>query len=375
MKKATRGQLRRHNRELVLQAVYSEIALNRAALAQVTGLTKPAISNLVSELIDEGLLVEGGLGSSTDSGGKRPRLLRFVPDARQVIGLALKPQNVRGVLTNLDGHLIATHEAELPALDPDTALDVMVEVANGLRAQLSAPLLCVGVGLPAVVDDAQSTVRFAPQWDWHDLPLGAALSERLDVPAHVYNNKELAAVAQIAGGDVAPDADLVTLLVNDSIGVGLVLGQKAHNSGSEIGHLMVDQVPLEQRLGWHAVAARARELAQQHGTPALQRPDLSYLVIRHAAANGDPAALALRDELIEYLALSFAWIVALLQPDHVSLAGAIADLGDDFLARIVDRMHDMVLPLGEMQFTLTNMANLVARGAAAQAVHRELGLL
>ena len=36
--KATHGQLRQHNRELLLRAVYNGVADNRAALAMETGL-------------------------------------------------------------------------------------------------------------------------------------------------------------------------------------------------------------------------------------------------------------------------------------------------------------------------------------------------
>jgi DNA-binding IclR family transcriptional regulator len=69
VKKATHEQLKRHNRQLLLRTVYWEGISNRAALAQATGLAKPTVSDLISELIEDGLLVEGGHGESTDSGG------------------------------------------------------------------------------------------------------------------------------------------------------------------------------------------------------------------------------------------------------------------------------------------------------------------
>ena len=66
--KATREQIRQHNRQLLLRAVYTGLADNRAALAVETGLAKPTVSDLIGELIAEGLLVESGRGES--SGGK-----------------------------------------------------------------------------------------------------------------------------------------------------------------------------------------------------------------------------------------------------------------------------------------------------------------
>src|SRR5688500_14922437 len=132
--KATKSQVRLHNRQLVLRAVYNGLASNRAALAQETGLTKPTISDLVAELMEEGLLVEEGLGESSTIGGKRPILLRFVPDARQVIGVSINGTLIRGMLTNLDGRIIAEHYTEIP--QHEDLSQVLIETINGLVAQL-----------------------------------------------------------------------------------------------------------------------------------------------------------------------------------------------------------------------------------------------
>ena len=100
--KATHGQLRRDNRQLLLRAVHSGLASSRAELSQETGLAKPTVSDLISELINEGFLIEIGLGQSTDEGGKRPRLLQFVPDARHIIGVSLSAERALGEVAGAD---------------------------------------------------------------------------------------------------------------------------------------------------------------------------------------------------------------------------------------------------------------------------------
>jgi hypothetical protein len=90
---------------------------------------KPA-SDLVAELMGEGLLEESGCGKSTDSGGKRPRLLRFV---RQVIGVSIGEYRVLAILCNLDGKVIAEHHADLED-NSDADIITIVEVINGLTA-------------------------------------------------------------------------------------------------------------------------------------------------------------------------------------------------------------------------------------------------
>src|SRR3546814_10578289 len=51
---------RSHNRRVVLEAVRLHGPAGRAAIARLTRLTAPAVSNIVSELVAEGFLVEPG---------------------------------------------------------------------------------------------------------------------------------------------------------------------------------------------------------------------------------------------------------------------------------------------------------------------------
>ncbi|MCA9913872.1 MAG: ROK family transcriptional regulator, partial [Anaerolineae bacterium] len=100
-KKATRAGVKETNRRLILRSVFTGSATSRAAIAQETKLAKPTVSELVGELIDEGLLEEGGRGESTESGGKRPRLLHFRHSARQIIGVSITSVRAHGVLADL----------------------------------------------------------------------------------------------------------------------------------------------------------------------------------------------------------------------------------------------------------------------------------
>lgn len=51
-------QARNHNRALVLQTLFHVGAMSRADLSRETGLTRVTISDLIAELIDDGIVVE-----------------------------------------------------------------------------------------------------------------------------------------------------------------------------------------------------------------------------------------------------------------------------------------------------------------------------
>ncbi len=378
-RKTTYGQLKRENRQLLLRAVYTGLASSRAELAQEIGLSKPTVSDLIGELISDGFLIEKGLGQSTDEGGKRPRLLEFVPEARHVIGVSVSAEQVLGVLAHLDGRILVEHYKDVNGIQGQALVDSLCEVINGLLAQLSAPLLCMGIGVPGLVDTQAGIVRYAPHLGWQDVSLADTLRAQYQVPVYVANNTELAAMAQYAFG-VNSSANggansLAMVLVNDSVGVGAVLDGAVYHSGGEIGYLRIGQADLETFLGWQHIRQKAASIAAKYLHPL--DDDLTYLHIRQAVADGDPVALALQDELADHLARIFAWVIALLRPDHLSLAGAIADMGDPLLDCVIGKTQGLILPelMQSITFSLDNAPNLVAVGAVAQALQRELGLV
>jgi predicted NBD/HSP70 family sugar kinase len=382
-RKATHGQLRRENRQLLLRAVYSGVANSRADLAHETGLAKPTVSDLIGTLIDEGYLVETGFGQSTDEGGKRPRLLEFVAEARHIIGLSLKAEQVFGVLANLDGHVVVQHYKNLNGEQGEALLSIVREVINGLIAQLHAPLLCIGVGVPGLVDNINGIVKDAPYLNWQNVPLANMLTRDYNVPVYIANSTELASMAQFAFGNVQDALNLATVLVDDSVGVGFVLDGAAYHGGGEIGQLRVasgtdNQLShLEAFLGWRYVKQRAMPLFAHYQHAHLPGDDLTYLHIRKGVADNLPEAVALQDQMAEQLAEIFAWVIATLRPDHISIAGSIADMGHSLLDCAIEKtrarfLTDLVSPV---TFSLDSSRNLVAIGAVAQTLQKELGVI
>lgn len=367
VQKATHEQLRTHNRNLLLRAIYQGLADNRAALAQVSGLTKPTVSNLVAELIEDGFVNEIGHGPSSESGGKRPRLVGFRADAHHVIGISVDHDGIHGVLTDLAGAVTARHRA---ALAPDDPIASLTGVIDGLRAQMDAPLLCIGIGVPGEVDGAAGVVRRTDAFGWRDLALTRPLAERYEVPVHLGHGTELCALAQYAFGadrDASPQR-LVTLQIGRGIELGVTLeGGTVHYGGD-----------LSSLFGHHPGPSgpeRLEDLLRVGDTQDAGPPD--YLEWRYAASQGDAAANERIQALAIRLAPVVAWTAALLRPNQLALAGPIVDLGDGFLEDVVRHAESWLPggPLDDVQFTLAYANRLGALGAVALAVQRELAIL
>jgi predicted NBD/HSP70 family sugar kinase len=374
--KATHEQLRLHNRQLVLRMLYTGEVNTRAALATITGLTKPTISNLVSELISEGLVSEGGLGTSTGSGGKRPTLLAFEPDARQVIGVAVDPTRAIGVLSNLAGQPTALHSSELKgATGSGAVIQAINDVVNGLIPQLDSPLLCLGVAIPGQIKSASGVVQHSAALALNREPLGENLADAFGVPVHLGNYAEVCALGQLAYGpqESSPPRTLVTLMLDEDVELGVSLQHGKGHFGSELAGPLLSEL----QLGWSSTKALAAQLLESDPGSLLAARPLRYLTVRYAAALGDATALELQQVLARRLARLAAWVVSILQPSHVSLAGGASDLGDAFLTQLRCETAVLLGP-GELQdvtFSMAYSEQLGAMGAVALATQNELELL
>ena len=92
---------RSHNRALVLQTIYSTGTQSRADVARITGLTRAAVSDLVAELMSEGLLLETGQREEARP-GKPATLIELNRNAFQIVGIDLSDATTfRGGLLDL----------------------------------------------------------------------------------------------------------------------------------------------------------------------------------------------------------------------------------------------------------------------------------
>src|ERR1700759_4368335 len=141
--------LRRDNRSVLLWSLYFDQPCSRQDLSEATGLSSASVSNVIRELIPEGIVIEAG---SVDSDGGRPRvLLRINPDFGYVVGIDVGETRVRAELFDLTMNVRAN--ADYPLEPREHGVDVVVDrILACLRDVLAesgvppASILGVGAG-------------------------------------------------------------------------------------------------------------------------------------------------------------------------------------------------------------------------------------
>jgi len=394
LKKATRQHTKDHNSRLVLQTIYDGGQLSRADLARLTHLTRTTVSEVVGELIEQGLVEEVGQGPS--SVGRTPTLLSLVDDSRHVIAVNIMNSELQGAIISLRG--VIRHRAQLPlhGHDGSAVLVQLFSFIDGLVKATTRPLLGIGISTPGLIDTTSGIVRRAVNFGWQDLLLRNIVQSHYNLPIYVANDSHMVALAEYMFGQPQSSANLVVIKVGQGIGAGIVLNGQLFSGddfgAGEIGHVVVledgplckcgNQGCLEAVAGVPWIIRRAQEIAQVvTDSPLSQyaaegRPiDLDAVV--EAFGAGDPAVQRVIEEVGRHLGIAVANLVGVLNVRRVVITGRVAPFGPALGEAIRHELRRRVLPaLAEATDVdvLAQGPDAILLGTAALLLTHELGL-
>ncbi len=392
MRKATRQQTRAHNKRLVLHTIFQQPQTNRAAVARATGLTRTTVSDIVTELIAEGLIEETGIGPS--AGGKPPVLLNVVAGSRSLIGVDLANSQFRGGVMDLRGTIITRMEGPVPQENGELALKQAAQLIDSLLTASQGPVLGIGIGTPGLIDAREGIVRQAVNLEWQDLPLRRLLQERYDLPVYVSNDSHAAALGEYTFGQKRQIPNLIVIKVGRGTSAGIVLNGRLYSgdgSGAgEIGHVRVidnGQVCscgqtgcLETVVSTRAIVQQARAIAMANPSSMLHQfitspEELTTAIILQAYAAGSEEIKEMVIAAGHYLGIAVAYLVGALNIHHIYIAGSMARFGNILADTIAQEMRQRAMPLltAETEVALSNLdQDIVMLGAAAHLLSNEL---
>jgi predicted NBD/HSP70 family sugar kinase len=383
----TTRDLRRHNRTSVLTRLYLHGPASRFDLMRATGLSSATVSNVVTDLVSDGLVAEAGL---LDSDGGRPRtLLEVRPGYAQVVGVDIGETHVQVGLFDWTLETVATATYPMEEGRPDPAvLAALVtagidEVTVKAGADASA-VLGVGVGVPGVV--LPDGLVHAPTLGWSGVPFDALLRPHVQAPLHLDNCARTLGQAEVWRGAGRGAQRAIVGLLAVGVGAAVATGSPSGvtSTTSEWGHTVVEaggaacrcgsRGCLEAYVGADAILAHYGQIP---GAPELSGAGTEARLGALVADSARPGAAAETvRRTAEYLGIGIANLINLLSPDRVILSGWVsAAMGPSMLPAVRDAMgrHTLDYLSGSTALELGRLGpEQVAMGAATLPVHELL---
>jgi predicted NBD/HSP70 family sugar kinase len=326
------------NDAVVLDAIRRSEQLSRVELAEATGLSGQAISNIARRLLDAGLVREAGRLRGAGLGKPRT-LLELEPTGQYAVGVHLDPSVVTVVLLDLTGDVVARRPVDQYADDPDVLIDGIAKTIEEVIAESGAVrdrVTGVGIAAPGPIDVERGVVVDPPNLSaWHLVPLRDQLRERTGLPIVLDKDVTAAASAEKWAGQ---GGSFLFFYLGTGVGAGLVIGDEIVRGSSsnvgEIGHVIVDPggpVCYCGRRGCVGETSQPRYLVQQaveagvlaQGIDIEDRPavDAAFAQLCASAADGPGSARAIVVALAGRIAKVVEDIANLLDLDRVVFGG------------------------------------------------------
>ncbi len=381
--------LRRSNRSRALWQVFLDGPLTRQEIGAQAGLSPATVSNLVADLVADGIIAEVGL---EDSNGGRPRgLLEVNPEYGYVIGVDVGETAFLVELFDLRLRMRARHRSatDLAVLDP---LDTVTHVADGIRSVIADAdvgkhaILGVGVAVPGLVARGDDAVVHGQSVGWDAVPVEAMLRGMVDLPVLVDNGAKTLGQAEQWFGAARGSDNAIIVLLGTGVGTCVISNGEVYrgatSSAGEWGHTTVvvggrtcrcgASGCLEAYVGAAAVAARYAELSGgAEVSPAGMEGAVAAII-----TSDDPAAAQVRDEFVTYLGAGIANLVNLFNPERVVVGGW---LGQQLSGPLLDRIaaaakaQALRLPFSGVRIVRAELGqDAVALGGATLPVARLL---
>lgn len=337
--------LKKINRMALVRQIAHKPGLSRIELSKQTGLTKSTVSVLVQELIETGWLIEETQFPPTGALGRRPTPLYLNTTRLMILGVDLSVEHVQVVATTLTGEVIAYDQQPLEDNRPDAAVHQLSRIIAKvlvLPILKRRTLLGIGVGVPGVVRNPEGLVTLAPNLRWRKVPLLKLLTNTFeqddlpDVPIHIENDYNAAALGEYEFG-IRPLPDpLLYLGVGVGIGAGIIVHNRlflgAQSFAGEVGHTILNE-------SGSACSCGRRGCAETFvGLQALTcrlSPDSDTLItieeIKRRLSQKDVRTEKVLSEAGHYLGVLLQNLWTSFNPGKIVLGGPVCTLGDALL--------------------------------------------
>ncbi|MCD5029641.1 ROK family transcriptional regulator [Enterococcus asini] len=357
------------NETLCLEYIMNQQNLSRADLATLTGLTKATVSGIVKKLIEDQLVIETGIGESSNVGGRKPINLQFNGQAGLSIAIDVGYNYVNGLLSYLDGEEIAMIQEKPIPLNEDTIQTYFQEIFNTFSKVAPETVYgVVGVVIAVHGPVFHGDILFTPHYNLDQIPFRQIAESLTDYPVYFENEANLSALGEYSF--TSTSSSLICVNMHSGIGAGIVqnghLQVGSHGVAGEIGHQIVVLDGTPCRCGNHGCLEMyaANKVCFEHFATIKAMEYVNAIILREYYRNQDADALAVVAENVRYLSIGINNLIAHYDPEVIVLNSSLYREIPEMIVLLQDSLHShfakkVILRNSHLQEKATLLGGLV----------------
>ena len=242
---------------------------------------------------------------------------------------------------------------EIPTVTADGGRQILPDIAVSVQKYLAEKaiprdaILGIGIGVPGPVDDL-GNVNCCTNLGWGVFNIHDALGKLTGLPIKAGNDANMAALGEAwKGGGIGCD-NMVLATFGTGVGGGIVINSKpingVHGAAGEIGHLTVEREEaepctcgkygcVEQYCSATGIVRLAKKRLAADGQESLLRAvsPLTCKDVFDAANQKDALAMAVLEQVYDYMGQFLASVCMVTDPEIVVLGGGVSKAGQPLL--------------------------------------------
>ena len=333
-------QIRKNNRNDVIETLRVFGPKARIELCQLTQLSPATVTAITADLIKQGRLIELESTTKASTRGRPKVVVDLNADAEYVIGIKISMNEFRLILGDYKGDIIDQEVIDTPtrSLSYNDFIQYTLQIIDTYIAKQSwnkSQISAVGIAFQGVVDAKNGQLLWSPALTFKHCAISEPLSSALQVPIIIANDANCIAVNIMQTPKFRELSNFVVIMLGYGVGMGMIIDGKLysgfHGASAEFGHTKFDvNGPLchcgkhgciEAYVSDYALYREAQKLLDVPVISELHPSDAQMDLLYSKAEENNPDALKIFEDAGKVLGVGISNIMALLGPEKVVISG------------------------------------------------------
>jgi predicted NBD/HSP70 family sugar kinase len=346
MEVANRELTKAINQFNILNAIRRTGLISRVEIAELTGQSRAAVTNITARLINEKMIIEKETEASS-SRGRRRVLLGLNPAAAYVVGVKLSAFQVSFAVTDMQADVLSS--LIVPVRIGKRSVEFVANlIEEGIRhcvaeARLSMRKISgIGIGIPGFVDSEMGITFWSPLYKRGNTTLRELIQDRFKIKTLIENDANTVTLAQQWFGEGRGVDNFLVITVEHGVGMGIVVNGQIYRGlkgiGAEFGHLVIRPGGAPCRCGKHGcieayvadyrILQSALEACKEGKWHCDTLSSLTIEEITDIARRGEPTLRNIFKKGGEILGLGISGLAQIFNPEKIIIAGEGVRAGD-----------------------------------------------
>lgn len=235
--------IKEQNRGKILELIATDSCNTRIDLSKRTGLSKMTVSNIVTEMIASGIIMESEKDVK-DGQGRNPVKLCIAPTAPKIVGVLIFRGYCEAILCELNLKVVRREQILLDRAVPENFMNLIYSL---LDTVILDETNIVGIGVASIGPiDSDKGMILSPYYFYgiKNVPIVELIQKRYNYPVYFDHDNQSGALAELLFGNGRGFKDILLVGVSEGVGCGIIADANLHSNHNgfspELGHVSID---------------------------------------------------------------------------------------------------------------------------------------